>query len=193
MSLGFSQERYELAEALREANHKGIIVFAAASNHGNRRLIAWPARDRDLAICVTSGDEYNRPSKFAPSPNRTLPMLITHGENIYSQWPTNLGGGFRRMSGTSVSTPIAAGMAAMILAFLNKTNEWNEKKKREWLDWSKERSIRSTAGMRRVLERMCRNSERLVVLSAELMWEQNPKFLDLQVLSNLGIYEADDR
>ncbi|KAF5024992.1 hypothetical protein F66182_2943 [Fusarium sp. NRRL 66182] len=188
MSLGFAQESsYELTVALEKANSQGIIVFAAAANHGNRKAIAWPARDRELAICVTSGDEYNSPSAFAPYPNRELPIFIAHGENICSHWP---GGGFRKMNGTSVSTPIAVGMTAMILAFLNKTNEWSPEVKREWLDRTKERRLRSTKGMGRFLEYMCRDRNGLKVLAPELMWEQCPDEPPLKILGSLGQYEA---
>jgi subtilisin family serine protease len=184
LSLGFPYESsFELTEALEDANHKGIIVFAAAANHGNREAISWPARDRDLAICVTSGDDQNRLSRFAPSGNTELPVFITHGEDVYSQWPTNLGGGFRTMTGTSVSTPIAVGMAAMILAFLNTTSHWSQEVKREWLDRSKERRLRSTRGMGRLLEQICRDRNGLRVLSPKLMWEDNPNANPFQVLN----------
>ncbi|KAJ4267328.1 hypothetical protein NW762_003432 [Fusarium torreyae] len=188
MSLGFARESsYELTMTLERANAQGIIVFAAAANHGNRDAIAWPARDRELAICVTSGDEYNSLSRFAPSTNRELPIFITHGEDIYSHWP---GGEFRKMSGTSVSTPIAVGMAAIILAFLNKTNEWSPDVKRQWLERTKERRIRSTKGMGRLLEHMCRDRNGLKVLSPKLMWEHYPDSPSLKILALLGQHEA---
>lgn len=187
LSLGFPQESsYELTKALREAHHRGIIVFAAAANHGNRDAIAWPARDPDLAICITSGDEFNNLSRFAPSGNKNLPVFITHGEDVYSQWPTNLGGGLRSMSGTSVSTPIAVGMAAMILAFLNTTNLWSPSEKRQWISLSKEDHLRSTRGMRQLLEHMCRERAGLRVLSPKLMWELNPNANSIQALSTLA-------
>lgn len=187
LSLGFPHESsYELTKTLEDANHKGIIVFAAAANHGNREAIAWPARDPDLAICVTSGNELNNLSSFAPSGNSGLPVFITHGEDFCSQWPTNLGGGFRQMTGTSVSTPVAVGMAAMILAFLNTTSAWSPTQKREWLDRWKERRLRSTRGMGRLLEHICRDRSGLKVLSPKLMWDETPDANPLQILSNIS-------
>ncbi|KAK2594367.1 hypothetical protein QQS21_007927 [Conoideocrella luteorostrata] len=188
LSLGFSYESsYDLTNTLEEANHKGIIVFAAAANHSNREAIAWPARDRDLAICVTSGDELGNLSRFAPSGNKTLPVFITHGEDVWSQWPTKLGGGFRPMSGTSVATPIAVGMAAMILAFLNTTSTWSPEQKRQWLDRSKERRLRSTRGMGRLLEHICRDRNGLRILSPKLMWEDDPDARPLYILSLISL------
>ena len=187
LSMGFPQESsYELTRTLEDANHKGIIVFAAAANHGNRDAIAWPARDRDLAICVTSGDKLSNRSHFAPGGNHGLPVFVTCGEDIWSQWPTQLGGGFRTMSGTSVATPIAVAMAAMILAFLNSTNAWPPGEKRQWLERSKERRLRSTRGMGRLLEHMCRDRGGLKILSPKLMWEENPEANQLQALSSIA-------
>ncbi|KAJ6438339.1 hypothetical protein O9K51_08931 [Purpureocillium lavendulum] len=188
LSLGFPRESsYDLTRALEEADHRGIAVFAAAANHGNREAIAWPARDRDLAVCVTSGDEFNNLSRFAPGPGRDLPVFITHGEDVASHWPTKLGeGGFRKMSGTSVATPIAVGMAAMVLAFLNRTNAWTPSQKRQWLDRSKERRLRSTRGMGRLLEHMCRDRNGLKVLSPKLMWEEDQDAEPLKVLGEMA-------
>ncbi|OAQ60405.1 nacht and ankyrin domain-containingprotein [Purpureocillium lilacinum] len=80
LSLGFpEQSSHGLRRALERANYENIAVFAAAANHGNCRAIAWPARDPDLAICVTSADESYKCSLFAPSAaGRDLPMFITH-------------------------------------------------------------------------------------------------------------------
>ncbi|UNI18714.1 hypothetical protein JDV02_004967 [Purpureocillium takamizusanense] len=189
LSLGFPRESsYDLTRALEEADHRGIAVFAAAANHGNREAIAWPARDRDLAVCVTSGDEFNNLSRFAPGPGRDLPVFITHGEDVASHWPTELGqgNGFRKMSGTSVATPIAVGMAAMVLAFLNRTNAWTPSQKRQFLDRSKERRLRSTRGMGRLLEHMCRDRNGLKVLSPKLMWEDDQDADPLKVLGEMA-------
>ncbi|KZZ91025.1 Peptidase S8/S53, subtilisin/kexin/sedolisin [Moelleriella libera RCEF 2490] len=183
LSLGFPDESSsKLTSTLEEANHKGIIVFASASNQGNDKAIAWPARDPELAICITSGDELNNLSKFAPSGNNELPVFMTHGENVWSQLPTSLGGGFRSMSGTSVSTPIAVSMAAMILAFLNTTTHWSLQMKREWLSFTQERRLRRTRGMRCLLQHMCRDRSGFQVLSPNLMWERNPNGGPFQAL-----------
>ncbi|KAH7324147.1 peptidase S8/S53 domain-containing protein [Stachybotrys elegans] len=192
LSLGFARESsYELTTLLEEANHREIIVIAAAANHGNSNAIAWPARDRDLAICITSGDEFDHPSRFAPTPPNDLPIFMTYGENIYSHWPTKLGGGFRMMSGTSVSTPIAVGMVSMILAFLNQTNVWSQNTKRQYLKRSTERRLRSTRGMGRLLEKLCRDRNGIKILSPKLMWEHEQELSPLQVLGIIAQYEAD--
>ncbi|CAG9947654.1 unnamed protein product [Clonostachys rosea f. rosea IK726] len=175
LSLGFSQlGSYELTLALDDAvNASGIIVFAAAANHGNNNAIAWPARSPNLAICVSSSDKFQKLSPFAPQPSPEFPMFVAPGEEVWSQWPTNLGGGFRKMSGTSVSTPIAVGMAAIILGFLNMTNVWDPQVKETWLGRVHEREIRRTRGMRKLLTHLCRDRNGVKVLSPDLMWEDN--------------------
>ncbi|CAH0019890.1 unnamed protein product [Clonostachys rhizophaga] len=175
LSLGFSQlGSYELTRALDDAvNANGIIVFAAAANHGNNNAIAWPARSPDLAICVSSGDKFQKLSPFAPQPSPDFPMFVAPGEEVWSQWPTKLGGGFRKMSGTSVSTPIAVGMAAIILGFLNMTNVWDPQTKEAWLGRVHEFNIRRTRGMRKLLTHLCRDRNGVKILSPDLMWEDN--------------------
>ncbi|VUC32730.1 unnamed protein product [Clonostachys rosea] len=174
LSLGFSQlGSYELNLALDDAVASGIIVFAAAANHGNNNAIAWPARSPNLAICVSSSDKFHKLSWFAPQPSPEFPMFVAPGEDVWSQWPTNLGGGFRKMSGTSVSTPIAVGMAAIILGFLNMTNEWDPQVKETWLGRIHEREIRRTRGMRKLLAHLCRDRNGVKILSPYLMWEDN--------------------
>ena len=79
------------------------------------------------------------------------------------------------MSGTSVSTPIAVGIAAMIIAFLNKKNDLDIEDKEHNLDQPKEWRIRGTTGMGRVLARMCRESNGLRLLSPRLMWEKDSR------------------
>ncbi|KAH7173727.1 ankyrin repeat-containing domain protein [Fusarium flagelliforme] len=173
MSLGFKEQgSLELVQTLTEADKQGICVFAAAANHGDIHAVAWPARDRLLANCVGSTDEQYKLAWFSPTANARFPIFGTFGVNISSHWP---GGGYRRMSGTSVSTPIAVGMAAMIIAFLNKKNDWDVEKKEQNLDKTKEWRIRGTMGMGRVLTRMCRDSNGLRLLSPKLMWEDDSR------------------
>lgn len=89
-----------LQDALWKANQANIIVLAAAANHANRNDIAWPARDGQSAICISSGNDGLDKSTFAPGSNSKVDAFLTHGEGISSH---QSGGGFRQMSGTSVS------------------------------------------------------------------------------------------
>lgn len=140
LSLGFQHFSEAIEAALQSSVRKGKIVLAAASNNGTLRAMAYPAWDSNV-IPINSANGRGRPSDFNPPavPGKTLTIL---GENVPSAWITsaptttatnsaNPSDGdalqstaptapadvtaTRRMSGTSVATPIAAGVVALLL------------------------------------------------------------------------------
>ncbi|KAF2403490.1 subtilisin-like protein [Trichodelitschia bisporula] len=117
MSLGFDCPDVALEVALNE--HPKTVVFAAAANHGtNGRSITFPASIPSV-ICVKSANGDGTTSSFCP--NTHLPNQISAlGEEVLSMWPVDETRGTmqRRCRGTSVSTPIAAAIAALVLDFV---------------------------------------------------------------------------
>jgi hypothetical protein len=96
---------------------KGILIFAAASNEGANRTIAWPARRKGV-FCIHSTDSFGNPSDFTPTNNWNPYSFGLIGENVESHWPEHLGQNtLVRKSGTSIATPIAAGVAAIVIGF----------------------------------------------------------------------------
>jgi hypothetical protein len=119
MSFGFNRPPLAVKRALERTKGK-ILVFAAMSNDGNNNPTgaAWPARDLDYAIGIHSCKEGGRKtSDFTPPPVPATHNLMVVGEGIITHWPEAKGGGFRLDDGTSFSTPAAAAMAALVLAF----------------------------------------------------------------------------
>lgn len=115
MPSGFESINRDMTLAIDETNHARILVFAAASNYGNLREIAFPGRlyMYSKLICMFSTDSNARClPNFNPSassiPPRSFAIL---GENIvlpYVKEP---------LSGTSFATMIGAALAGRILDF----------------------------------------------------------------------------
>jgi hypothetical protein len=70
-------------------------------------------------MCIFSSNSFGRPSDFNPETDR--PNLTFPGEKIQGAWPSALadddcfelrGATYRKQSGTSCSTPVAAAVAA---------------------------------------------------------------------------------
>lgn len=119
MSFGFPQRDKAVHEAILKAYCAGKLLFAAASNNGANESvsISFPARLSGLVICVNSTDGHGSPSSFNPPHKDDQSNLSILGESVKSKWPVHLGKGEKRSSGTSISTPIVAGVAALIIEF----------------------------------------------------------------------------
>lgn len=116
MSFGFTSVEANIHSAISRAYKKKIIVFAAASN-GNSESISFPASSPHV-ICISSADGYGNNSIFNPPLKEGKDNFSVLGEAVESFWPASLGHGpTARKSGTSYATPIAAGIAALVLQF----------------------------------------------------------------------------
>lgn len=112
MSLGggFSQD---IADACRDVIQQGVFVICAAGNEGsqgNRNTVGYPARLVET-LAIASYRKDGRISDFSsrgPEVDMAFP-----GEDILSTWPNNT---FRSISGTSMATPAACGLTALMLA-----------------------------------------------------------------------------
>ena len=99
-------------DAIRYATSKGVLVFASSGNGGGD----GPHYPSDFDECVSVGGTTNDPAED------DLYVFTTHGEGMDVVGPaenvltTHLGNGYAEVSGTSASSPIAAGIAALILS-----------------------------------------------------------------------------
>lgn len=98
-----------LQNAVDYAWNKGALVFAAAGNQGSSAL-SYPAACA-RAIAVSSTEKTDARSSF--SNYGPWITLSAPGNYILT---TNRGGGYGQWYGTSFSSPIAAGVAAMALS-----------------------------------------------------------------------------
>jgi subtilisin family serine protease len=120
MSFGIREYNQPLTTAISNALKSQTLLFAAASNDGGNSGRAFPA-DYPLVFCIHSTDGNGNPSSFNPTAHDKDVNFSLLGENVSSHWPMGQNGYAQTvnvMSGTSVATPIAAGLAASVLSFV---------------------------------------------------------------------------
>lgn len=119
MSIGTSTEvtNDPLVEAVEKLWDMGIVVVAAAGNNGpNPSTISSPGTSKKIITVASSDDEqYNKIfSGRGPTKDCVIkPDILAPGSNISSCKCNN--GVYRKLSGTSMSTPIISGAIALLL------------------------------------------------------------------------------
>lgn len=107
MSFTGNVESAALKEVLQAAYDQGILLVAAAGNEG-RATVGYPANDPSV-IAVGAVDANNQLASFSnygPKLELTAP-----GTDVQT---LGLHGGYEKVSGTSMSAPQVAGIAAMV-------------------------------------------------------------------------------
>ena len=105
LSLGGTSDSYTLKAAVDYAASKGALVFAAAGNSAG--AVAYPAA-YESAVAISAIDQTDnlaRFSNYGPEIDLTAP-----GVSVY----TTTRSGYGSASGTSLSCPVAAGVAALL-------------------------------------------------------------------------------
>lgn len=125
MSFGFEEDSCvegmpvisnAISDALQARNQR-IIFFAAAANEGGNQAEMFPASHPQV-ISVRGTDDKGWSQPFnPPRGNENSRCIMTLGLDVPAAGLNRDGGGEVLKSGTSVSTPIAAGIAAMALAY----------------------------------------------------------------------------
>lgn len=108
----------KIEQAILSAAAENILFFAAAGNYGPLKRIRFPARMQNPVFCMFSTDAgaaiAGKSASNNPSPAINAGNFAILGENV--EFPDDRGVS-KKMTGTSASTYIAAGLAGHFLAF----------------------------------------------------------------------------
>lgn len=109
-SWGSYTESRAISDAMENlARWQGMGVIAAAGN-GHRTPIIYPARN-PVAVCVTAVTTDGDRASFSDYG----PAVLANGVAAPGDWvlAAKMGGGWRRVSGTSIATPFVTGLLAL--------------------------------------------------------------------------------
>jgi thermitase len=129
MSIGGNSESYTLKEAIDSAKENTVLV--AAAGNSNDSTFTYPAA-YDGVIAVAATTNADQKADFSSFGNWV--EVAAPGENIFSTFPNHnftLGRGrngrsknYDYGSGTSMSTPMVAGLAGLILSIDQSADVW---------------------------------------------------------------------
>ncbi len=111
MSFDLTSSSPALSQAASYANKAGVVLVAAAGNE-NTSARVYPAALNSYVVGVASTTNWDTRSSFSNYGSADV-WIAAPGENIVSTFP---GGTYASASGTSFSSPIAAGTVSLILS-----------------------------------------------------------------------------
>ena len=112
MSLGskFSEAPRVLINAVEYALERGVIVTASAGNSNEDAISHFPS-NIDGVIAVAAVDQNLVKAEFSNTVGSLSRPLAAPGVDLHSSYP---GGSYRSMSGTSMATPVVAGLIGVM-------------------------------------------------------------------------------
>src|SRR4051794_30148719 len=86
MSFGLKKEDEHITELIRYAHSQNVLIFAAASNSGSRRAVAYPAMRREV-FCINACDGTGKRANFTPPARPNKANFSMLGVSVLSTWP----------------------------------------------------------------------------------------------------------
>src|SRR6266404_518611 len=112
-SWGSTQKSRALDDVIQKAYQEGILFVAASGNSStnNDRSPHYPSSYNNV-ISVAALDRNDQLASFSNYGPKSV-QIAAPGKDILSTW---LGGDYEEHSGTSMATPVVAGVAALVIA-----------------------------------------------------------------------------
>jgi subtilisin family serine protease len=111
MSFDLTSNSPSLTQAISYANKAGVVLVAAAGNESTSAPV-YPAALNSYVVGIASTTNWDTRSTFSNYGSVDV-LIAAPGENIISTFP---GGTYASASGTSFSSPLVAGTAALMLS-----------------------------------------------------------------------------
>ncbi|HEV2102683.1 MAG TPA: S8 family serine peptidase [Candidatus Acidoferrum sp.] len=111
MSFDLTSNSPSLTQAISYANKAGVVLVAAAGNESTSAPV-YPAALNSYVVGIASTTNWDTRSSFSNYGSADV-LIAAPGENIISTFP---GGTYASASGTSFSSPLVAGTAALMLS-----------------------------------------------------------------------------
>jgi subtilisin family serine protease len=118
MSFDLTSNSPSLTQAVSYANKAGVVLVAAAGNESTSAPV-YPAALNNYVVGIASTTNWDTRSTFSNYGSVDV-LIAAPGENIISTFP---GGTYASASGTSFSSPLVAGVAALMLSAKSSLNQ----------------------------------------------------------------------
>lgn len=112
LSWGDYQKSNLIEDAMTYATNKGALVCAAAGNENSNSLIYPAASENTAVLAIGATDSHNLKASFSNYGDWV--HVSAPGVSIYSTFFNN---SYRQISGTSMSAPHVAGIAALLFSY----------------------------------------------------------------------------
>jgi hypothetical protein len=118
MSFAFEETDTTLYDVIEKAKNKGIVILCSTADQGNNSSQVWPAGYESATIAIAACNSYGN---LAPWSSGVAAKYFFQGMDVATERIPYMKSE-EHISGSSVATAIAAGVASLILACYRMAN-----------------------------------------------------------------------